>query len=301
MRQLVPWWFRIAAKICLSRLPLSYGFWKRFRLFEHGDMEQPERALNTFMMHARSAGLLNESGSLPSLVGSGAGPLNVLELGPGDSLFSGLIAQALGATHTWLVDTGSYAVKNPASYKAMVAYLRSKGLPAADLSGCADFEGILKVGATTYATDGVRSLKNIPDASIDFCLSNAVLEHVDIQDFSLLAIELHRVLKPGGRACHRVDLKDHLGGGLNNLRFSKAIWEGRLFKLSGFYTNRIRYSEMTAIFREVGFSITCPRVVRWDRLPMSRNKFNSTFQHLVDEDLRVSGFDMVLKLDEGQA
>jgi len=58
---------------------------------------------------------------------------------------------------------------------------------------------------------------------------------------------------------------------------------------------------MTAIFREVGFSITCPRVVRWDRLPMSRNKFNSTFQHLVDEDLRVSGFDMVLKLDEGQA
>ena len=63
-------------------------------------------------------------------------------------------------------------------------------------------------------------LAHLPTNSVDFCLSNAVLEHVPKRDLALVAAELFRVLNRNGICVHRVDLKDHLGGGLNNLRFS---------------------------------------------------------------------------------
>jgi hypothetical protein len=53
-----------------------------------------------------------------------------------------------------------------------------------------------------------------------------------------LANHLGRALKPGGICVHRVDLKDHLGGGLSTLRFTDAIWESVLLRMSGFCTNR---------------------------------------------------------------
>lgn len=86
-----------------------------------------------------------------------------------------------------------------------------------------------------YLTQGVRSLAHLPPNSVDFCFSNAVLEHVPKRDLALIAAELFRVLNCNGICVHRVDLRDHLGGGLNNLRFSDATWEGKLCRSSGFY------------------------------------------------------------------
>jgi len=37
--------------------------------------------------------------------------------------------------------------------------------------------------------------------------------------------EYCRVLSSDGIASHRIDLKDHLGGSLNNLCFSVRVWE----------------------------------------------------------------------------
>ena len=54
----LPWWIRIAAKIVLARLPINYRFWKNLGLFEHGDMNLPARALETFVMHAQTADIL---------------------------------------------------------------------------------------------------------------------------------------------------------------------------------------------------------------------------------------------------
>ncbi|MEQ1546451.1 hypothetical protein [Methyloglobulus sp.] len=96
--KLVPWWLRIGIKIVLSRLPVPYSFWKRLHIFEHGDMDQHPRALGNFLMHARAAGVLDEKQSLPHLtIGS---DFNVLELGHGDSLFSIVVAKALGTSRT---------------------------------------------------------------------------------------------------------------------------------------------------------------------------------------------------------
>jgi SAM-dependent methyltransferase len=135
----------------------------------------------------------------------------------------------------------------------------------------------------------------IPDASVDFCFSNAVLEHIPKLDFEKLAIELRRVLKKTGICIYRVDLRDHLGGGLNNLRFSDSMWESTFFKKSGFYTNRIRFSEILNIFNSAGFKCEVTRKLEWPELPCPLFAMDSRFHRYKLDDLRVMGFDMVIK------
>jgi SAM-dependent methyltransferase len=288
LRKQVPWRLRIAAKIVLARLPFGYSFWKRLGLFEHGDMNQPARALETYLMHAKTAGL-------PTSPQSVAEDFNVLELGPGDSVFTAMLAKAMGAGGVWLVDAGPFATTEPTAYAAMAEYLQTQHYQLPFSTTFTDLQSVLAACNAEYLTDGVNSLVRITSHSIDFCLSNAVLEHIPKGDFPRLASELKRLLKPEGVCVHRVDLKDHLGGGLNNLRFSAATWEGPLFSRSGFYTNRIRYAEMLAVFEQAGFTCEVARKVTWDKLPMARSALAEEFQTLTDEDLLVSGFDLVLR------
>lgn len=130
---------------------------------------------------------------------------------------------------------------------------------------------------------------------MDFCFSYAVLQHLPKRDLALVAAELLRVLNRNSICVHRVELQDHLSGGLNNLRFSDATWEGKLFRSSGFYTNGIRFGEMLALFERAGLECHLPRVIRWEKLPTPRVKLNASFRHLPEEDLLVSGFDVVLR------
>lgn len=294
LRKTVPWWMRIGIKIALARLPVPYGFWKKVRLFEHGDMNQPQRAMDNFLEHAGMAGVLDPNSHLPRLnVNDDA--FAVLELGPGDSLFSAVIARSLGASRSWLVDAAAYAATDMAAYVGLSNLLRCKGLALPFDAESMTLPDVLQACGAEYLTAGVRSLAQLPSASVDFCFSNAVLEHIPKGDFAKLADELLRVLKPDGVCVHRVDLKDHLGGGLNNLRFTEARWEGALFRNSGFYTNRIRFGEMVGLFEAAGFQCRLPRVVRWQELPLSRVALDASFRQLSDEDLLVSGFDIVLR------
>ena len=288
LRNLVPWWARIGAKILLTRLPVSYSFWKRLGIFEHGEMNQPAQALETYLTHAQTAGF---STSLPSAEKD----FTVLELGPGDSTFTALVARAMGATRVWLVDAGAFASTNPDDYGQMVAYLESQGYRVPITQKILNLDHMLRMLNATYLTDGIGSLNEIEDRSIDFCFSNAVLEHIPKKDFFLLSTELQRVLKCDGVCVHRVDLKDHLGGGLNNLRFSEQLWENPLFSHSGFYTNRLRLSKILKIFIDAGFECEIVRKITWDKLPIARSALAKEFQSFADEDLLVSGVDLVLR------
>lgn len=293
LRQSVPWWLRIVVKVVLARLPIPYAFWKSLRLFELGDMDQPQRALDTFLEHAETAHVLDTKSDLPRLM-IGAGDFGVLELGPGDALFAAVIARSLGASRTWLVDAGPFATTDMAAYVRLFDLLRRNGLVLPFENDPLALAEVLKNCNAQYLPEGVRSLALVPSASVDFCFSNAVLEHIPRGDFAKLADELFRITKPGGVAVHRVDMKDHLGGALNNLRFSEAIWESALFRNSGFYTNRIRLGEMVAHFEQAGYECTIPRVVRWVRLPTPRAKMDPAFRELRDAELLVSGFDIVM-------
>ena len=97
---------------------------------------------------------------------------------------------------------------------------------------------------------------------------------------------------------HVVDFKDHLGGALNNMRFSSSLWEKEWFaSYSGFYTNRIRLQEMIAICEEIGFMVDVVNLERWDSLPIERKHLADEFTNLKDEDLKVSGAHLVMRLN----
>lgn len=107
--------------------------------------------------------------------------------------------------------------------------------------------------------------------------------------------ELRRIVTPDGLCTHKVDLEDMLGKSLNNLRFSDGWWESGLLSKAGFYTNRIRYSEMLAVFERTGFEISQVQPTRWGRLPVPRDRMQARFRELSDEELCVRAFDVDLR------
>ncbi|MGE0190236.1 MAG: methyltransferase domain-containing protein [Steroidobacteraceae bacterium] len=257
-------------------------------------MNNPERSIESFVAHAHAAGVLDATSQTLCFLRKNY-DYNVLELGPGDSLFTAIIAKALGASHTWLVDAGVFATNEIAAYSKLVDYMQKKEFLIPYIEGIKTHQDILQTYCATYLTNGVASLTQIPSHSVDFCFSNAVLEHIPKYDFKKLADEMFRIMKPNGVSFHRVDLKDHLGGKLNNLRFSEVIWEGKLFKNSGFYTNRMRFGEIITLFEQAGFLCNMTRITRWSNLPTRREKLDAAFQVIQDDDLLINGFDIVLR------
>jgi len=278
------WWMKIFAKIILSRLPFGYGFWRRLSLFCHGAMDDPEYVLRNFDGHYLAAGR----------PGAGAG-FRALELGPGDTLASVLIVRGLGGEFCWLVDAGDFARKEMGLYRNIAANLQKQGVSVPSLEGVEDVEAMLVQCRGRYLTNGLAGLRMIPDASLDFIWSQAVLEHVRKHEFLDTARELRRILKPNGACSHRIDLRDHLDAGLNNLRFSDGLWESAFFARSGFYTNRIGFREMLTCFEMAGFEFEVGRVDRWSTPPIARGAMDSHFQDRAEEDLCVSGFNIVLR------
>ncbi len=299
LRQAIPWWLRICAKIALARLHIKYSTWKRLRVFEHGMMDEPQQAVEIFLSLAKTAGVLQEKDNRICL-GSDLNRTNytVLELGPGDSLFSALIARSLGAEKVWLVDAGNFVTKDTNPYLKLAEYLKNINLSNSwSLRVNTDVD-IAQSCNATYLVEGLKSLKQVPSESIDYCFSNAVLEHIPKEQFSEFVSEFARILKFNGVSVHRVDLRDHLGGGLNNLRFTDNLWESDFFRDSGFYTNRIRFFEMVNFFKKAFRSIEVSETFRWPDLPTPRQCLDQQFRKLSDEDLLVYGFVVVLRKRE---
>jgi len=280
----VPWWGKIAAKVILARLPVNYRAWKQLHLFENGAMDEPAYAYGVYKKHfdrVKSRRILDR------FVG--------LELGPGDSLLSAMVAHAFGASGYHLVDVAPFAHADLKRYRAMADFLAGQGLPAPDVEDLTSIETILAVCRATYGTAGLTSLRAIQDKSVDFVWSHTVLQHVRRAEFLETMQELRRVLRADGISSHWVDLQDCLGGALNNLRFRESVWESPLMAGSGFYTNRIRYSEMLAVFKEAGFESEVVHLKRWDRLPTSRSKLDDRFRGLSHDELCVRGFHVILR------
>ena len=281
--QSVPWQLKIAAKIVLARLPLPYHLWKKIGLFKQGGMERPDYALRIFRQHFEAACLARKASNFVSL-----------EFGPGDSLCSALIARTFGGSRTFLVDVEPCASTNLAVYRRMESHLRQLGLYPPNLDHCRSMDDVAEACSAEYLTEGLASLRKIPPASVDFVWSHAVLPYVRRKEFLPILQELRRVQRQDGVGSHCIPIKDIVGGKLNDLRFSKRIWESSFMANSRFYTNRLRYLELLRLFRQAGFEPEVVREIRWKTLPIPRRKMAKEFALLSEEDLQVSAFDVLL-------
>lgn len=285
----LPWWSKLGLKLVLARMPLPYSSWRSLGVFRHGAMLDDGYASHVFEYHFRHA--------RPEWAAGGT----VLELGPGDSLATALLARAHGAARTWLVDRDTYATARIDSYRTLAERLNANGPPGRPvIPPLTSLQAMLDWSGGRYLADGLNSLSMIPDNSVDLSFSHAVLEHVRRGEFDATIRELFRVTAPGGLTSHRIDLRDHLGMSLHNLRFSRRWWESRFVASSGFYTNRLRKSQIVESFREAGFTdIVSIREERWPVLPLSRRKLHQEFAAMPDEELTVLGFDLVARKRAG--
>lgn len=278
-----PWQIKVLFKLVASRAPLDARFWRPLGLFRAGAMDDPEYARRVFQGHLARAGLDDLRGR------------SLLELGPGDSLFTAVLAAQAGCERCELVDAAPIARREMRPYRRLLAQLSASGRPSSQLEAATSLEELLSLCRARYSTEGLTSLRRLEDATLDLSFSHAVLEHVPRDEFAETVAQLHRTLKPHGVSSHRVDLRDHLGGRLDHLRFAPEWWESPRVAQAGFYTNRLRMCEMCDVFRQVGFDVAWLRVERWPTLPTPRATMHECFQGWSDEELSIRGFDVLLR------
>ena len=280
----IPWWMKIILKLILKRLPFSYSILSNnLKIFKHGEMINPNYAYDVFNFHYNKV-----KNYIPKRY-------TMCEIGPGDSISTSVIANKFGASKIYLIDVGDFVKKNLSDYKKLYDLLSEKDIENHGLNSIHDFESLLQKTNSKYLTEGLLSLKSLQSNTIDFFMSQAALEHISLSQFKETQIEIKRLLKPNGIISHKVDLKDHLNNSLNNLRFSENIWESNFMSKSGFYTNRLRYNEMINIFEDSGLKIISTTIQTWDKIPIPRSKLASKFKNLSEDELRISGFHILLK------
>ena len=246
-------------------------------------MDQLEYAYNVFLKHLKISKKKDTS-------------LVILELGPGDSLLTAIFSFAHNASASYLVDVEDYANKDLDVYSGAIDFLKKKGFNF-KFAGkyFRNIDEMLDQFSASYLTCGLDSLRQIPNNSVDLIFSQAVLEHIPKSEFYETFIEIRRILKRGGICSHVIDLRDHLEHGLNNLRFSERFWESKFIRKSGFYTNRLRKTEMLEYFKIAGFRVTVLNVENWEELPIKRSQLASEFQNISDEELCISTFSIKLE------
>jgi SAM-dependent methyltransferase len=247
-------------------------------------MDTPAYAFAVFRKHYEAAGFASRS------------DFTVLELGPGDSLLTALFSRALGATHTWLVDVAPLAAQDISLFVEAEQMLSGLNLPVPGGATTPSAGAALEQLSASYLTEGLASLRTIPNGAVDLIFSQAVLEHVRLSDFTTIAKEMRRILKPDGMASHVIDFRDHLQNGLNNLRFSQRIWESEFMARSGFYTNRLTWPQMEKQFRDASFSVELRSSEIWPNgLPTLQSKMAFPFKSMRPEELMVMGAHVLLR------
>lgn len=283
----IPWYLKMTIKIFLARIPLPHKIWNKLKIFEHGKMQDFSYAKGVFINHLTKANLFDKEQNNDKVA---------MEIGPGESLFSALLAKSFGFNYSFLVDVGDFSLPGVEIYRNFAEWLAKENLPCPSIVDCSSKESMLSALNAKFLTNGLYSLKSLPANSVDFIFSHAVLEHIRKNEFKETAKELWRILTPGGVSTHVVDFQDHLENSLNNLRFSELFWESKWISSSGFYTNRIQPGDMIHIFESQGFKVDLLGKTEWKTLPIPKKILHANFKNKPDSELIISG--MTIRLSK---
>jgi SAM-dependent methyltransferase len=271
----VPWWVKLGVKLGLAAIGVHGPRARALGLARPSfDAAEPGKLVGA------PRGWLARAEAL-----MGRPPRTVLEVGPGFMVVRAPVLAGLGVRRLWYVDPADSGPADTAPYRAAAAAARAEGLPAPDLAGCTDRGAVLARCGATLLLGGPAALANIPDGAVDLVVSEAVLEHVRREDLAPLLQQLRRVTAPDGIGLHFIDFQDHLGGGLQHLRFSDAFWASPLVGRAGVYVNRLGLSAMVRRFQRAGFGVTVAEAMVWETRPRGPAKPHPEAMRPASDDL----------------
>jgi len=252
-------------------------------------------------------------------------PQVVAELGPGDTLGTGVAALLSGADRYFGIDVHPFArnaltrdvaaglcdlfaARAPAAVRGwpdFAPFLDARGFPSSVLSQSvlartlADARvAAILADVSRFTNDGHAggrflnyaapySASSIPDGAVDLFLSHSVLEHV--ADVPAALRLMHRALKAGGLMSHQFDLKSH---GITRSWDGHRAFERGLWKIvvgrRPFLVNRLPYSAMIEHIEQAGFRILDARRL-FEQPTLDRSSLCREWQRASDEDLRTIG------------
>lgn len=214
----------------------------------------------------------------------------VCEMGPGEFLTHAFLEYQLGSKKEILLEIADFAnVNSPVDTSHLILdkdYKITKNLPP--LSQAETWKSYLKKINATYSINGLDGYKHIPDDSVDYIFSFAVLEHIRKNIFFKTLEETYRFMNRGGVFYHMVDFTDHFGDKKNHLRFPEKVWEDKTHYSMENYTNRIACSEICKILEETGFEILKVKNQLFNRIPIKRFHLDRQFSNISEKDLFIA-------------
>lgn len=222
----------------------------------------------------------------------------ICELGPGQHLSHAFLEYQMGAKKEWLLEIADFAhIDNLAVLDNVLldsSQCLKRELPQLQ-SGEAWKSYLEKINAV-YSINGLEGYKAIPDNSVDYCFSYAVIEHIRKDIFMDTIEQMYRFMREGGVCYHTVDFTDHMGGKKNQLRFNESIWEDDVHHNMDNYTNRFSCSQIVGSLKRVGFrKVKIIKQLSFKDLPIKRKYVAKEFEHTTDADLKAAFAIIVLR------
>jgi SAM-dependent methyltransferase len=262
------WYVKASIQWILSRLPggLRINEALSRRMGEQADLSiHVTDRLGVLLKLIRTAGrhIDFSKGPVAAEVGTGWAPLLPILLG-----FAG--------ARTLTFDVNRFLV--PANIRTTLTILGKHSQTVATELGCtiddvyqriesaltqpanAPVEALLEPFHVTYTAPVTGRPFPLEEGSLDMFVSNLVLAHVPADVMPDFIREMHRVMKDGAIAVHRIRMSDEFAGGdprvhdMNFLRFSSKFWN-RFANTRIKYNNRLRCSQYKKAFEECGFEL----------------------------------------------
>lgn len=222
----------VALGILRKRVPVSLLFvWMRLRGNASPGETSPDASFQTWKVQLDRRGL--------SLIDK-----HVLEFGSGRYARFALRILAAGAHRVTLVDPYATLLDDPDHRAQLQQDCEKLDLNWAKVS----------THITVMQNDFLALPAIAPFSGADLIMSVATLEHV--QDPAQVLECCYSRLRPGGSACHMIDLRDHnlaYQHPFEMLTFDDPVWERWLDLSGGFHLNRWRAPDYVQAMRMAGF------------------------------------------------
>lgn len=188
--------------------------------------------------------------------------VNVLEIGPGANLASGVYLILGGVKHYYAVDIyRDPEFDNPLPYQSisLIADLFMPELnknPQDQVFTIKGDQAVLNPKKITYIYPYLSSNFPMDSGLIDFLFSNSSFEHFVTPRETIQRI--YDVLKKGGITAHSIDLRDHtdFAKPYEFLKYDSKTWTNQFSDENiHLYTNRWRASNYRKAFESAGFEI----------------------------------------------